>query len=152
MYTIIASIIGLIGIILGALIKAFEDDLKTIFLGRNKQNQDLIGKWKCTWFVEDEIKGEKRLTADMVVISKISGNKVIAKGENLQAGGYSLTGRISPAFVMTLIYHGDETADHVLGGVTILELNLTRNELHGYWHEFAADRQFYGGRTVWKKV
>ena len=149
--TIIVAFIGLVGVILTVLFNTFEDELKDRIFGRAKENRDLIGKWKCTWLLDGEIK-EKRLPSDIVEISKVSGGKIVANGENVKYGGYKLTGRISPAYLVTLIYQGTDKHDHSLGGVAILELNPRRDEMRGYWHEYDADRTFYGGKTVWRKV
>jgi hypothetical protein len=40
---------------------------------------------------------------------------------------------------------------HLLFGIVILELELTRDKMVGYWHEYSAQREFVGGKTIWEK-
>ena len=148
--TVGAAIIGALGVTVGATVSAFAPEIKALLTGRARTNSDLVGKWKCTWFVEHEL-GEQKSIADIVQVSRVWGEKLWARGVNTEYGDYEITGRVSRSSLVTLHYEGVELRQP-LGGVVIMRLNATRNEMNGYWYEYGRKEKINGGPTVWQKA
>lgn len=144
----LAAIVSAIaGALVTALFTIFGEETKSFFLGKQGRNKDLVGKWNCSWKVE----GKGKLTKDLVKVSKIRGDRVVAIGTNNAAGDYNISGRLSPSNLLTLTYEGTDRRSP-LGGVIILELNATRDLMTGYWWEYGEKREFRGGATTWEKA
>lgn len=138
------------GAMVTAAITLFGDEIKSIVLrisGKRRQNANLLGKWNCIWKVE----GEEKEIKDHVEISSARPERILAVGKNPESGNYVISGRLSPSHLVTLTYRGDDKKS-LLGGVIILELNLTRDIMEGYWWEYDNHRKFIGGSTVWEKA
>jgi hypothetical protein len=155
---IIAAIIGVIGGVITTLITVFRDDIRNLFSGKGGQHKSLVGRWQCKWFVDPgvgsiEVKNAKLLTSDAVNISELYKDRFSASGENPKYGNYKIDGRVSLANLVTLTWTGADERTENVGGVALLELNATWDEMNGYWYEYSRSgvREFYGGRTTWKR-
>jgi hypothetical protein len=140
---------------LGEVCTLLEEALREVGAQRDGEQPgamaDLLGRWRCAWFVGDRSKPPAGIR-DNVVLKRISGETVLASGTNPKFGNYDLLGRITPAGVLTFYYKGDMRRNFS-GGVVILKVKAnSRREMDGYWYEYDADRQFYGGETSWKRV
>lgn len=150
--TLIAAIIGAISTILVGIVTAFASELKELLIGNARINADLIGKWRCTWLLDkDQADYGKQQFEDLAKITKVWGEKIFGNGVNNEYGDYKFNGRISRSSLITLHYEGVEEKQF-LGGVIIMELNPTRDEMRGYWYEYGRERKIVGGTTVWQKV
>ena len=150
--TVIAAIIGAVTTVLVAIVTAFASELKVLLAGNARINADLVGKWRCTWFLEkDQGDYDKQQFEDLAKISKVWGERILGNGVNNEYGDYKFAGRISRSSLITLHYEGAEEKQF-LGGVIIMELNPTRNEMRGYWYEYGRERKIVGGTTVWQKL
>ena len=148
--TVTAAIVAGISGFLGVIAKTFAPEFKLLITGKAGTNSDLVGKWNCIWFVRQETGEEKEIT-DIVSISRVRGEEVWARGINTQYGDYKITGRLSRSSLVTLHYEGVEQRQP-LGGVIIVKLNATREEMNGYWYEYGRKEKIVGGPTVWKKA
>jgi predicted nucleotide-binding protein len=146
-----------LGIALGEVCTLLEQaiDSRGKRLGEDEPSgvmSDLIGKWKGVWFVVEQGNKSPHANKDDIYFKRISGEKVFATGVHAKFGSYDLVGRINPAGVLTFYYKGDAQR-HFSGGVVILRLKTnSRKEMSGFWYEFDANREVYGGETTWKKV
>ena len=71
---------------------------------------------------------------------------------NPKFGNYELIGRITPGGVLTFYYEGDAKR-HFSGGVLIIKLAInSREKMSGFWYEFDANREIYGGEVAWNKI
>jgi len=146
--SITVAIIGVVGIVVGALLKIFSDELKRILTGRNIGSKDFIGQWKCTWVSEYGVKVSKRLE-DRVEVKEASGNKFFAKGAN-ENGTYDMIGSIQDNDIILLSYSGDNLKN-ALAGVIIMIADKKRKSMKGRWHEYSEEDDFRGGTTIWSK-
>lgn len=146
--TITVAVIGLIGVILGALLKIFSDELKTITLGRRKGSNEFLGHWKCAWSCDygDKI---RQSVEDRVEVTKAVGDRFFATGSNM-SGTYVMTGTIKNNDIILLSYPGDNLKD-ALGGVVILIADKKRSSMRGRWDEYSNKEAFRGGPTFWEK-
>jgi hypothetical protein len=113
--------------------------------------QDLLGDWKCTWFHGRAADGQRPLR-DTICFRRVVEEHLHAVGVNVKFGNYDLSGRISAGGVLTFHYQGDARRQFS-GGVIIMKLHTnSRAEMSGYWYEFDANREIYGGETHWKKM
>jgi hypothetical protein len=150
--TLIAAIIGAISTVVVAIVTAFASEIRELLTGNAQTNSDLVGKWKCTWLLDKELGDyDKQQFEDLVKISKAWGEEISGIGINNEYGDYKFNGRISRSLLVTLHYEGTEEKQF-LGGVIIMELNVMRNEMRGYWYEYGRERKIIGGSTVWKKA
>ena len=147
-----AAIVGAVGGVIGVVVKSFTPELKGLLLGKAKTNSDLVGTWECIWSLAQKT-GEDKETEiqDRVKISRVRGEELWATGINTKYGDYKLTGRVSRSSLVTFHYEGVDQRQP-LGGVVILKLNATRNEMTGRWYEYGKEEKIVGGRTVWKKT
>ena len=143
------ALIGLVGIVATALITAYAHDLKALATGRLKRDRDLLGDWNAIWAYE--ALGVEQPIRDTVTIQKVSGERVQALGQVPGIGKYPLVGRISLSNLVTFFYEGVENK-RALGGVVILQLNGSRNEMNGYWVEYDDERKFTKGTVRWRKA
>jgi hypothetical protein len=72
---------------------------------------------------------------------------------SFQALHVLLRGRSSLANLVTLTWAGADERTENVGGVALLELNPTWDEMKRYWYEYSrsSTREFYSGRTTWTK-
>ncbi|HKP37075.1 MAG TPA: nucleotide-binding protein [Pyrinomonadaceae bacterium] len=113
---------------------------------------DLLGTWKCTWVVGTIGKSDYHTIKDQITVTRVIGEKIFASGLNTKFGNYELIGRITPGGVLTFYYEGDAKR-HFSGGVLILKLGISsREKMKGYWYEFDANREIYGGDVAWSKT
>jgi predicted nucleotide-binding protein len=114
------------------------------------KNCDLLGNWKSVWFHGPEANGERPIR-DTIQFRRVLDDVVHARGLNAKFGNYDLVGRISPSGVLTFHYAGDARRQFS-GGIVIMRLRTnSRAEMSGFWYEFDANREIYGGETIWKK-
>jgi hypothetical protein len=146
------TILGLVGVVLTSVITVYKDEIGLAVTGKLKANQDLLGRWACTWrFAQAPGETEPaRVVTDIVKIESISGEKVKATGENAPTGPYTLSGKLLRSSILTISWTGDG-AREVLGGVAVLEINTLRNVMTGRWWEANEDRKFIGGEVQWIK-
>lgn len=112
---------------------------------------DLLGRWKGVWFVVEQGHKSPHANKDDIYFKRITGEQIFATGVHARWGNYDLLGRITPAGVLTFYYQGDAQR-HFAGGVVILKMKTnSRKEMSGFWYEFDANREIYGGETIWKK-
>ena len=147
--TVLAAIFGAVGAIGGVVIKTFAPELRLLLLGKARTNSDLLGTWQCMWVVAQESGEDKRVT-DIVEIEKAWGEEIVATGINTQYGDYKIKGRVSRSSLITLRYEGMKQRQP-LGGVLILRLNATRDEMTGRWYEYGREEKIVGGSTVWAR-
>lgn len=113
---------------------------------------DLLGTWKSAWYLVTDGKKSDRAIKDQIVFSRVSGAEIFAAGMNPRFGNYDLVGKATPAGIIAFHYEERPTT-HSSGGVVIVKLRAgSRSELSGFWYEYDADRQIYGGETTWKKI
>ena len=113
---------------------------------------DLLGVWKTTWFVGKPGEADYHTLKDKMIVTRVSGEKIFARGVNPKFGNYELIGRITPGGVLTFYYEGDAKR-HFSGGVLILKLAInSREKMSGFWYEFDANREIYGGEVEWNKI
>src|SRR2546427_3308599 len=136
--TVIAALIGAAGAVGGAVVKAVTPELKPLLTGKARANSDLVHRWNCRWSARPENGGDN--IDDVVTISKVWGEKFWGQGINAQYGGYVITGRISRSSLVTLHYTGVDQRQP-LGGVVIMKLNATREEMNGYWYEYGREEK-----------
>ena len=146
--SITVAVIGLLGVVLGALLKIFSDELKLFLTGRNIRSKDFIGQWKCNWVCEYGAKADQTLD-DRVEVTKASGNKFFARGSN-EHGTYDMIGSIKNNDIILLSYSGDKLED-ALGGVIIMVADKKRRSMEGRWDEYSDEESFRGGSTIWKR-
>lgn len=146
--SIAGPVIGLIGVIVGALLKIFSDEVRTFLMGRSKGSKDFMGQWNCTWTYDHN--SSKNTLVDKVDITKASGDKIFATGSTSK-GIYNMTGVINNHDLILFSYSGEQLLE-TLGGVVILVANKRRKKMHGYWHEYVDTGEFKGGETVWEKI
>ena len=144
------AIVAAVGGIIGAVVKALAPDLKVLLAGKARSNSDLIGTWDCAWFIRQTTGKEELAYDDIIKISKVWGEKLSATGVNTKYGDYKITGRVSRSSLVTLHYEGDDERQS-LGGVVIMKLRATRDEMNGYWYEYGTEEKIAGGRADWKK-
>ncbi|MDX6694923.1 MAG: hypothetical protein QOF02_2526 [Blastocatellia bacterium] len=146
--TITAAFIGLAGVIIGALLKLFSDELKVFLTGKSKGSRDFLGQWKCAWAYVDGGNASKELL-DVVEIKKAAGDKIFATGTNVN-GVYEMAGSIKNNDIILFSYSAEKLFNS-LGGVVILVANKRRTKMQGHWHEYVDDGTFVGGTTTWEK-
>lgn len=148
MTAIIASIIGLIGIVLGAIIQAFAPQITNRFLSHNDAHI-FTGNWKCHWQIMDIEYTDIAPIDDVVEITKVVGNKIIGKGIGSVHGSYVIEGRVSP-FAISFLYYGvGKTINQT--GVIILKRSDLTNQMTGNWYQYL-DNKFLIGTTFWEKI
>lgn len=149
MTAIIAAIIGLIGVILGALIQAFAPQIRSIFFS-HKDAPIFTGMWSCHWEITDP-PDHTYLSPieDVVEITKVVGNNIIGKATGPIHGSYVLEGRISP-FSVTLLYYGVGTTINQ-NGVILLKRSDLSDEMYGSWYQYL-DNRLLIGTASWKKM
>jgi hypothetical protein len=133
------------------------EQIERAMLSRGKRSEEssgpmlgLLGDWNCTWFHERATAGQRPIM-DTIRFRRVVEERVYAEGVNRRFGNYELTGRISRGGVLTFNYHGDERRQFS-GGVVIMKLHAnSRTKMSGYWYEFDANREIYGGETHWTK-
>ena len=145
---ITTALIGLAGVVCGALLKIFAEEIKPLFLGRSKTNRDLLGSWNCEWTIDAP--NPEPTISDSVQVTKVSGDKIAASAETPRVGKYSLSGRISASGLVTLSSSGADNR-RFLGGVVIVKLNSARDTMRGHWNECDKEGVFWQGGTTWKK-
>jgi len=113
---------------------------------------DLLGAWKTTWFVGEPGEAGYHILRDKIIVTRVAGEKIFASGVNPKFGNYELIGRITPGGVLTFYYEGDAKR-HFSGGVLIIKLAInSRERMSGFWYEFDANREIYGGEVAWNKI
>jgi hypothetical protein len=114
--------------------------------------RDLMGRWKCTWEVGERRDKDYHTIEDQIHVKRVIDEQIFADGLNPKFGNYELIGRITPGGILTFYYQGDEKR-HFSGGILILKLAInSREEMTGFWYEFDADRQIYGGKVALTKT
>jgi len=146
--TITVALIGLAGIIVGALLNMFADEIRGLVAGKKKKSGEFIGKWRCTWLCDYGARMNQTLE-DTVEVTKVMGDKFLATGTN-NNGTYEMTGTIKNNDIILLYYTGDELRD-ALGGVIILASDKRRKNMTGRWDEYSEKEEFRGGTTTWQK-
>lgn len=146
---VLIAIIGAGGAIIGALIRAYAYEWKTLLSGRAGLHSDLVGPWNCSWTVTKGAETVREIV-DVVNIARVWGETFRGGGASAQTGGYKFRGRISRSLLVTLHYEGVDSRQP-LGGVVILKLNPTRRSMTGYWYQYQPDESIIGGRTTWEK-
>jgi len=113
---------------------------------------DLLGRWKTTWFVGKTGEVDYHTIKDKIIVTRVIGEKIFATGVNPKFGNYELIGRITPGGVLTFYYEGDAKR-HFSGGVLIIKLAInSREKMSGFWYEFDANREIYGGEVALNKI
>lgn len=147
---IVIALIGLVGAIAGAAITAtittFGHEIISVITGQRGTNKDLLGRWKCQWTT----RGEKDVIVDSVDLVKVAGERIKATANNAEYGNYVISGRVTPSGLITMHYEG-QGDKRPLGGVVLLDLNASRRNAKGVWHELSASRKIVGGSTIWEK-
>ena len=144
---VVAALIGIAGTLVGGLLGAFREDVRALFRRGREPNRDLIGTWVATWTIEQP---PAESVKDSISISRVVGEKVEGQGVFPDLGPYLISGRLSPANLLTLTYEGIGTK-RSLGGVIIVHLNASRTEMQGHWIEYAEDRSFTRGQVQMRK-
>lgn len=145
---ITVALIGLAGIVIGALLNIYAERLKVRDTGKKKKSGEFVGTWRCTWQCDYGAKMNQKLE-DTVEVTKVMGDKFLATGTN-NNGTYEMTGTIKNNDIILLYYTGDELRD-ALGGVIILASDKRRRNMTGRWDEYSEKEQFRGGTTTWQK-
>ena len=141
------AIIGaLVGAFATALFTPVGEEFRVILSGKYSINKGLRGRWICTWTTE----GDDEHITDHVEIVKVAGEKITGIGRNAYAGDYKISGRLSPFSFLSLTYTGTDRKS-LLGGVILLEINGSRDKMHGCWWEYTSEKEFCGGSTTWIK-
>lgn len=145
---ITVALIGLVGVVVGALLNLFADEIKDLVAGNKKKSGEFVGKWKCTWLCSFGAR-EGQSLEDRVEVTKAKGDRFFATGTN-NNGTYEMIGTIKNHDLILISYTGDELRD-ALGGVIILSSNKRRKKMEGRWDEYSDTEKFRGGTTTWVK-
>ena len=105
----------------------------------------------CKWGFDPAIESKDQVLDDEVNITELRGEVIRLTARNNEWGDYILSGRISKSNVVTLTYEGTGNKQP-LGGVVILELMPTRDEMRGRWIEYTSARHLVWGTTTWRKL
>ena len=150
--TAISAALGLLGVVLGGLIKTFEDDIRSLLPGRSKDHKRWLGGWKCTWHTQPATGNQPdQPIRDVVVIDKVRGEHITATGQSYGGGKYHLTGRVSPSDLVTFFYKGESEKEFLGGVIILLPTKMTRGEMTGNWWQCTEDGKFIGGSVEWEK-
>ena len=147
--TVIAALIGVIGTTFVAILSLFGREVIEKLSGTSGPYKDMRGFWKCEWYISTKSANSKLYVSDAVEIKKINGWKVEAEGHDAK-GKYYLTGRRSPANIMTLLFES-RTIPDTLTGVVILKLGPWRDSMEGYWYGYTQAGEIQGGKVIWQK-
>jgi hypothetical protein len=152
--TLTAALIGLFGVLAGTLITIFSEELKSLVLRSGRANKDLLGRWRGTWCVttkgKENLEQLPEVITDVIIISKVVGERIVATANNTEYGDYTISGRVSRSNLVTLHYEGHGRRQPI-GGVIILKLTPTRDKMEGQWWEYNTKEEFIGGGTTWTK-
>ncbi len=147
--TLTVAAIGLFGVIVGALLPMFADEIRDLLLGRSRGIKDFKGVWECTWRADYGLKAGQQVV-DRVEVTKARGDQLSALGAN-QNGTYPLTGKVYNDDIIVFTYSGEKLKDG-LAGVVILSADKRRHGMEGRWDEYSETEKFRGGSTTWVKV
>ena len=143
--TILASIIGVIGVIIGSLITAYAKEIKKVFIKDNSDDY-ISGVWNGTW---DHSLSEKdeilEPTIDVIKFKK-SGDSLYGKGSVSEVGEYKLYGSLSP-YVVSLLLSG-VGKDVNLKGVALLRLAPINDRMEGVWWQYSRKGNLIGGNVI----
>lgn len=146
---IVAAIIGLSGVVLGALLKAYEDEIKNLLPFR-RRDSFLRGSWQCHWTIEFPSALTSKVVDDVVRVIEVRGGKISVEGSNADAGPYKMDGKVS-TFGVSLLYNNQEPKDDLVG-VVLLERDKVKNRLTGYWSQISQSHGLVYGKTEWRKL
>ena len=143
------AVIGVAGVIMGALIQAFAPPIVERFL-LHKKPSALIGRWKCHWDVTSPLSVSRRFPIDDVVeITKVYDDKVVGTATGPVHGSYIIEGRISLSTI-ALHYCGlGRTGDQI--GVILLKRSDLSDQMSGSWYQYF-DTDLVVGTTRWQKM
>jgi hypothetical protein len=148
MAPIVAAIISSIATILVGLLTIFGKDFLEKWKSKKSLSANILGLWQCDWYIINSSGIEEFYTTDTVNINKIIGRELQASGHNA-ISEYTLTGHISIANIITLLYKGTNNRMSLTGTV-ILEVSPVGNQMQGQWFGYTRNAKIQGGRTIWK--
>lgn len=151
-FSIASTLLYVAGMILGAIITAYSDEIKALVTGRSGRYSDLEGRWDCDWYfnTENDSKERDEPFSDTVMIESVSADDSIeGTGRSTEIGDYELRGEITSSNCVTFTFRGIRQSR--LTGVVILRVNVPMNRMEGYWNQLSPEGEFVGGRTVWEK-
>lgn len=115
---------------------------------RKSHFADLLGHWKCQWYV-DEDNTSFLLVEDTVEVTKLSGWKLEATGHHPETD-YELAGRISSANIITLLFEG-KSKRHSITGALAMKVTPFGDKMEGYWYGQSQDDHLHGGPLIWTR-
>lgn len=147
MEAIIVALIGLLGIVTGALIQGFAPHIIDRFLSK-REYSSLVGPWKCSW----DVTSGRTLSFpihDVVSIEKVYRSSISGKATGPVHGSYIVDGKISN-FSIALTYYGvGRTADQI--GIILLKRSDLSDRMTGTWYQYF-DNELLAGTTQWEKM
>ena len=143
--TVVAAIIGVSGIIVGALIQAMGPGLHKR-IGNRKAQRDLEGEWCARWEWNED--GTNRCIEDVVELRFDRNGEVSGKGVGSQYS-YKVEGWDSP-FAITLAYSGLDMEKNCAGAI-LLRKSVANNEMSGRWSQVTRAGVLVSGETQWKR-
>lgn len=145
--TIIAAIIGVIGILLGAIAQPY---LSAIIEEKRLERHgipDIAGQYNGSWYIGTD-RSKTLYVKDCVEIRLSSGFKIKGNGKD-EKGMYRIEGEVSFHGIITLSYSYKNSG---LPGVAILKIEPLGKQLTGIWYGYLKEQEISGGYVLWKKV
>jgi hypothetical protein len=143
--TILASVIGVIGLIVGSLITAYAKEIK-VFFTKNNPNDDISGLWNGTW--DHSLSENEEIlepTIDIIKLKKI-GDSLYGKGSAPSIGEYKIFGNLSAHVVNLLLSGVGEEAN--LKGVALLKMAPVNDRMKGFWWQYSRNGNLIGGNVT----
>ena len=143
---IIAAVVGVGGLVLGATIQTFGKDLICKLFATKKQHY-IDGKWNVIW-EEDLPNGGSSVMEDVVELSVDNKGRITGKGISSEVN-YKLEGWDS-SYAITLAFSGFDMEENLVGTV-LIEKGIVNRKMEGYWCQITREKQIVGGRTIWTR-
>lgn len=143
---IIASLFGIVGAILGALIQTFGKDVIERAFPSNKQ-REVVGNWSVQW-KENQPENTSDIINDIVNLSVDKRGKITGKGSS-PLNQYKLQGWDS-TFAITLTYSGLDMEENLVGTV-LLRKSMVKDKMDGIWCQVTRENKLIGGDCSWIK-
>ena len=145
--TVLAAIIGVSGIVVGAVIQTVGPDLIKR-MGLRRLQRELEGEWHVTWEWKEEDEDDTKHIEDVVELCYSRNGQVTGKGIGSQYS-YKVEGWDS-LFAITLAYSGLDMEKNCVGTV-LLRKGVANNEMSGRWSQVTRTGTLVSGDTQWKR-
>ena len=145
--TILAAIIGLFGVLLGAITQPLIAELITRKKLRAYGIPDISGQYNGVWYLGAN-DSRSEYVRDSVDIKLHSGFKVTGTGKD-EKGVYRIEGEISLHGMITLSYSYQNSG---LSGVAILKIDPLAKVFSGIWYGYLKEQKIDGGHVIWTRV